>query len=299
MLGAERRAGHGHGAARPGDGHRDEPREVGDARLARLEGADAELLGDALGVDEVDRQAGAVGQHAAEDARREQASVEVGHAAAVGDLDGVDGRAGELHEQAAQPRTEVHVRHELVGVVPCSRDVDRAAQQSTTQDGRDLLGHGDAGVTASVRCGRLGGAREQHTRRGGERVGRDDVRFDGRRRGRDAAVVQRTSQGAVVDRAAREADDASARLELPELGLAERRRSGDGPRHDEHVGLGVHARRLDDVDRAGGRRLVRRPSDDGHAERAGALGQQTRARAHAGQPERLATYLHSVARHPG
>ena len=112
--------------------------------------------GDDLGVDEVDRHAGAVGQHAAENAGREQAGVEVGHAAAVGDLDGVHGLAGELHEQPAEPGAQAHVRHELVGVVARRRGhVDRAAQEPAAEDGGDLLGHGDAGAAASVGRWRL------------------------------------------------------------------------------------------------------------------------------------------------
>ena len=134
---------------------------------SRVSEAVTPSLGDALGVDEVDRHAGAVGQHAAEDPRGEQAGVEVGHAAAVGDLDGVDGRAGELHEQPAETRAEVHVGHELVGVVAGRRGhVDGAAQQPATEDGGDLLGHGDAGAAAGVERRRIGRAREQQVRRG-------------------------------------------------------------------------------------------------------------------------------------
>ena len=165
-----------------------------------------------LGVDEVDRRAGAVGEHAAEHAEREQARVVVGHAAAVGDLDGVDGLAGELHEQPAEPGAEAHVRHELVGVVAGrGRHVDGAAQEPAAEDGGDLLGHGDAGAAARVGGGGLGGAREQQARRGEQRRRTRRAGLDGDGGAGQTAAGERRGERLGVDGVGRARADERAR----------------------------------------------------------------------------------------
>ena len=123
------------------------------------------------------------------------------------------GLAGELHEQPAEPGAEVHVGHELVGVVAGRRGhVDGAAQQPAAQHGGDLLGHGDAGAAAGVggatasaalvssRCGAASGG------------GRHAPGLHGHRGGGDAAAGERPRERLAVDGAGRAGtDDARAR----------------------------------------------------------------------------------------
>ena len=268
------------------------------ARLARLDRVDAELLSDALGVDEVDRRVGAVGEHSAEHARREQPRVEVGHAPAVGDLDRIDRLAGELHEQPAEARTKVHVRHELVGVVAGRRRyVDGAAQEPAAEHGSDLLGHGDAGATARVERRCIGRAREQQVGRVEYAGRRRRAHLDGHRGACDGPRGQRSCERVEVDCARRAGTDhARAGLDLRQFVGPEQRRPRRRLDH-QHVGLGEDLLGRDALDRAdgvgAGLGLAR---EHGHAQCAGPIDEQRRARTHANDAQRLAAHLDASAR---
>ena len=209
------------------------------------------------------------------------------------------GSVGELHEQAAEARAELHVGHELVGVVAGGgRDVDGAARQASGERGDDLVGDRLGGAAAGVGGACLGGRRQQQARRG-EHGGRERLAGrDGHGGAGQAAVAQRLRQRLEVHGARRaRADQPGAGLELRQLGGAEEPHAG-GRLCDEHVGLRQDLLRRDALDQAGGHfsgrlRLAR---EHLHAERARPLHEQARARAHAHQPERLAADLGAVAR---
>ena len=283
-----------------GHGDGDETREVRNRRLPRLDGGHAELLGDQLGVDEVDRTGGAALQGAAEHAQREQAGVEVGHAAAVGDLERVHRLGGQLDHEPSQARAQVHVRHELVGVVADGDGhVDGAAQQAAAERGRHLLGRRDGRAAAGVGRAGLGRAREQQPRRGEH--GRRERRagLDGHRGAGQTAGGERGGERLEVHGARRtRADQPRAGLELRQLGGAEELHARRRLRH-QHVRLREHLLRRDALDDAGGdlSGRLRLAGEHLHAQRASALDEERGARAHADEPERLAPHLDAVAGH--
>ena len=251
-----------------------------------------------LGVDEVDRHAGAAGEHPAEHAGGEQAGVEVGHAAAVRDLDGVDRLAGELHEQPAEPRAEVHVGHELVGVVAGGRGTLTAPRSNRP---RKTAATCSATDTPARRRASSVDASAAHV----------SSRCGAARTAADGGVPASTATAAPAMVPAASASASASRSTAPgEQGLTTRRprlscTSSAAPNSIASGGVWTTSTsalrhdqlRRDALDRADGVGAgLRFAGEHDHAQRAGALDEQRRARAHADDPQRLAAHLDAVAR---
>ena len=204
----------------------DEVHVVARRRRGRLAHHEAALLGELRRVHERHRLVDHRAEHALQDRQREHPAVVVGDLALVGDLERVDGAAGERGEQPTESLGERHER--LHGRVRLGGgEVDRERHELAAQREHDLLGDGLARLVLRLDRGRAEVRRDHDVvELEQRRLGGGLVREHVERGARDPALAHRVGEGGLVDDAAAGGvDDPQRRLGVGEqLGRDQARR---------------------------------------------------------------------------